>query len=297
MSGFNFDFKDIINEAHDVVVVTKALPISAPGPEIVYVNKALTELTGYSFEEAVGGDPRMLQSGGTDPETKAKIRRALRKQEAVRVTLKNYSKSGKSYWLEMIILPLKDSEGNVTHFAAIERDVTESKEREFKLDQLSRHDPLSGLLNRRAFDEAIELELSRFFKTDNVFTVLALDIDHFKAVNDTYGHDCGDKVLAYVASQLQELVRENDKCFRYAGDEFVVVLASQTLPEAEQASERLCNFFINNPMPYENKHLPITISCGAAASDGEQSMDEILKTADQRLYANKKSQNGMVFQL
>ena len=76
-----------------------------------------------------------------------------------------------------------------------------------------------------------------------------------------------------------------------------MVLASQTLPEAEQASERLCNFFINNPMPYENKHLPITISCGAAASDGEQNMDEILKTADQRLYANKKSQNGMVFQL
>jgi len=166
-----------------------------------------------------------------------------------------------------------------------------------QLEYMAHYDRLTGVANRRLMEVCISEELIRQRRYGVPFSVLFIDCNKFKAVNDTYGHDCGDKVLAYVASQLQELVRENDKCFRYAGDEFVVVLASQTLPEAEQASERLCNFFINNPMPYENKHLPITISCGAAASDGEQNMDEILKTADQRLYANKKSQNGMVFQL
>ena len=88
MSSFDFNFKDIINEASDVVVVTKAHPINSPGPEIVYVNKAFTALTGYSYEEAVGGDPRMLQSVDTNPETKTKIRNALVKKEPVRVTIK-----------------------------------------------------------------------------------------------------------------------------------------------------------------------------------------------------------------
>ena len=218
MSEFDFNFKDIIDEAHDVIVVTKATPISTPGPEIVYVNKAFTELTGYSFDEAVGNDPRMLQAADVDPETKAKVRRALRKQEPVRVTLKNYSKSGEGYWLEMNILPLKDVDGNVTHYAAIERDVTESKELEFKLDQLSRHDPLSGLLNRRAFDEAIELELSRFFKTENVFSVLALDLDHFKSINDKYGHQAGDRVIQKMSETCRLLFDDTGLVARWLSE-------------------------------------------------------------------------------
>ena len=171
MSGFSFDFRDIIEEAGDIIVVTKAWPITSPGPEIVYVNKAFTKLTGYSFEEAVGGDPRMLQSADTDLETRGKIRNALINQEPIRVAIKNYSKSGDGYWLDMNILPLRDSTGKVSHFVAIERDVTESKELEFKLDRLARHDSLSGLLNRRAFDELINIEVSHFLKIEKVFTV------------------------------------------------------------------------------------------------------------------------------
>jgi diguanylate cyclase (GGDEF)-like protein len=91
-----------------------------------------------------------------------------------------------------------------------------------------------------------------------------------------------------VAAQLEELIRENDRCFRYAGDEFVILLASQGYQEAILASKRLTDFFINNPMPYDNKTLEITISCGAAASDGEQTMHELLKKADQQLYLHKK---------
>lgn len=166
-----------------------------------------------------------------------------------------------------------------------------------QLEYMAHYDRLTGVANRRLMEVCINEELIRQRRYGVPFSLLFIDCNKFKAVNDTYGHDCGDKVLAYVANQLQALVRENDKCFRYAGDEFVVVLASQTLPEAEQASERLCNFFINNPMPYRQTHLPITISCGAAASNGEQTMDEILKLADQRLYASKKAQNSMVFKL
>ena len=166
-----------------------------------------------------------------------------------------------------------------------------------QLEYMAHYDRLTGVANRRLMEVCIGEELIRQRRYGVPFSLLFIDCNKFKAINDTYGHDCGDKVLAYVASQLQELVRENDKCFRYAGDEFVVVLASQTLPEAEQASERLCQFFNKNPMPYQNIRLPVSISCGAAASDGKQTMDELLKSADKNLYANKKANNGMVFKL
>lgn len=295
MSGFDFDFKDIINEAHDVIVVTKATPISSPGPEIVYVNKAFTKLTGYSFNEAVGGDPRMLQSGDTDPETKAKIRRALRKQEPIRVTIKNYSKTGEGYWLEMSILPLKDADGKVTHFAAIERDVTESKELEFKLDELSRHDPLSGLLNRRAFDEAIELELSRFFKTDKIFTVLALDIDHFKAVNDKYGHQAGDRVIKLVSETCELIFDDIAHVARTGGEEFTILIPEMDAQTSEPLAEQLRQKIAELTVLTDVGEITFTTSIGISeVGVHDKITSQILARADKALYEAKNTGRNRV---
>ena len=133
----------------------------------------------------------------------------------------------------------------------------------------------------------INEELIRQKRYGSYFSLLFIDCNKFKAINDTYGHDCGDKVLAYVASQLSELIRENDRCFRYAGDEFVIMLANQSFNEASLVAHRLCQFFIERPMPYQNKSLEVTISCGVATSNGSQTMDELLQIADQQLYLNK----------
>ena len=156
-----------------------------------------------------------------------------------------------------------------------------------QLEYMAHYDRLTGVANRRLMEVCISEELIRQKRYNVPFSVIFIDCNHFKKINDTYGHDCGDKVLTYVASQLKELIRENDKCFRYAGDEFVVVLASQTYDEAVLAAKRLSDFFINSPMPYEGKSLAITISCGVAASDGAKNMDELLKMADQQLYQQK----------
>ena len=157
-----------------------------------------------------------------------------------------------------------------------------------QLEYMAHYDRLTGVANRRLMEVSINEELIRQRRYKVPFSVLFIDCNKFKKINDTYGHDCGDKVLTYVATQLQELIRENDKCFRYAGDEFVITLASQTYQEALQACIRLTEFFQNNPMPYEGSYLPITISCGAAASDGKKTMDELLKEADKQLYQQKK---------
>jgi diguanylate cyclase (GGDEF)-like protein/PAS domain S-box-containing protein len=295
MSSFDFNFKDIINEASDVVVVTKAHPINSPGPEIVYVNKAFTALTGYSYEEAVGGDPRMLQSVDTNPETKTKIRNALVKKEPVRVTIKNYSKEGVGYWLEMNILPLKNTEGEVTHFVAIERDVTESKELEFKLDQMSRHDPLSGLLNRRAFDEAIELEMSRFFKTQKIFTVLALDIDHFKLVNDKYGHPAGDKVIQEVSKVCRKMFGSMGHIARTGGEEFTILLPEMDAFTAEPKAEALRKKISEIRVAADAGIIKFTSSIGVSEVGlHDKIASQILVRADKALYEAKETGRNRV---
>jgi diguanylate cyclase (GGDEF)-like protein len=156
-----------------------------------------------------------------------------------------------------------------------------------QLEYMAHYDRLTGVANRRLMEICIAEELVRQHRYGVCFSLLFIDCDKFKNINDQHGHDCGDKVLAYVATKLQGLIRENDSCFRYAGDEFVVVLASQNLPEAELAAKRLSQFFIKNPMPYQDISLPITITCGVASSNGKHSMSELLKEADRNLYQHK----------
>jgi len=159
-----------------------------------------------------------------------------------------------------------------------------------QLEYIANYDRLTGVANRRLMDISISEELIRQRRYGVSFALLFIDCNKFKKINDTYGHDCGDKVLVYVAKTIKTLIRENDRCFRYAGDEFVVTLASQNYNEALIAAKRLCQYFVQHPMPYEDNLLPITISCGVAVSDGKLTMNELLKKADQQLYLNKKMQ-------
>ena len=153
-----------------------------------------------------------------------------------------------------------------------------------QLEYMAHYDRLTGLANRRLMESTINEELIRQRRYGVPFSLLFIDCNKFKQINDTYGHDCGDKVLSYIADQLKLLIRENDHCFRYAGDEFVITLASQGRQEAEAAANRLCRFFKDNPMPYQGDKIHVTISCGLSESDGQKNMDELLKAADQHLY-------------
>ncbi len=158
-----------------------------------------------------------------------------------------------------------------------------------QLEYMANYDRLTGVANRRLMEESLNEELIRQRRYNLPFAVLFIDCNKFKYINDSYGHDCGDKALIYVAGELKRLIRENDKCFRYAGDEFVVTLAGQNEQEAKLVAHRLKEFFLLHPMRYEGNMLPITISCGVAASDGMQNIDTLLKKADKALYLDKKS--------
>ena len=295
MHEFNFDFKDVIEEAGDIVVITKAFPYSLPGPEIVYVNKAFTDLTGYSYEEAIGKNPRMLQKGDVNPKTKKIIRDALKNQQATRVTIRNYSKQGVGYWLEMSILPLRDNDGKVTHFAAIERDVTESKERELELDEMSRRDSLSGLLNRRAFDQILDDALLQFHENNEIFSVLAIDIDHFKLVNDQYGHHNGDRVIRTVADICKKVFRTTGSVGRTGGEEFSILISGKTAAEAELMAEHLRRNIEASTVATEQGEIKATTSIGVSQVETADTKPlEVMIRADTALYAAKHNGRNQV---
>lgn len=131
-------FKSILDQTTDIVIVTAVEPLDEPfGPKIIYVNQAFTGLTGYTKEEVLGKTPRILQGEKTDKKTLRQIRVALEKKEAIHVELLNYAKDQSEYWLNFTIIPIKDNNGYVKYFAAIEHDITERKKREEARSTLS----------------------------------------------------------------------------------------------------------------------------------------------------------------
>ncbi|MDJ0882064.1 MAG: diguanylate cyclase [Gammaproteobacteria bacterium] len=288
-------FKAIVEEANDIVIITKADPLDAPGPEIVYVNKAFTRLTGYTPEEAIGKNPRMLQTQSTDQDTTADIRRALDKEESIRVSIQNKSKTGDEYWLDMCIRPLTDENGKVTHFVAIERDITEQKELEHKLEELSKKDPMTGLNNRRAFDISIAEEFQRFQRSQSIFSILMIDIDNFKQINDQYGHAAGDEALEKMSDIFDLLFRNYDRPARMGGDEFCIILPDTSLDNAILTAERLRQMVAVASFSVSNENIKATVSVGVTCVDlNDVDYDDVVKRADQALYTAKENGRNQV---
>lgn len=288
-----FSFRDIVELAQDVVIVTLASPLDAPGPVIVYVNPAFTRLTGYSREEAVGQNPRILQGPLTSFHTTHEIREALNKAEPVHVAIEDYTKDGRTYWLDMSIMPLHNSRGEVTHFVAIERDVTRQKELEKQLADLAQRDPLTGLYNRRKFFAALDLAWVRFFDEGERFAIVSLDLDEFKAVNDTYGHDVGDLVLENVAAIVTKHCRSTDLAARLGGEEFSILMRDVNAAGAVEKAEEIRRAIEQTPIAIAGGPLHITASLGVAViKSDDNSTAELLKRADRALYESKlKSRN------
>ncbi|MDM7861089.1 diguanylate cyclase [Alteromonas sp. ASW11-36] len=318
-----FSAEDIVENTQDIVIVTEADTIDYPdGPKIVYVNKAFERLTGYSKAEAIGETPRILQGALTDAAAKQRIRGALLKREAISETLLNYDHQGRPYWIELSIFPLKNRRGDVTHFAAIERDVsqlrfqqeqlktrnadlkalkesleTKIKERTLtlkkataKLEKIAYYDPLTNLANRRFFSHLFDKQVKIARRREQNIGFAVIDIDDFKFINDNYGHDVGDRVLIEVAQVLSKSVRSEDSLCRYGGEEFVVCLSGTNKDEFEQCCRRLVESMRTICVTGKSNHIKISISLGMIVVSSQQAVEEqeVYRLADGLMYQAKK---------
>ena len=283
-------FRQFVDVAQDIVVITEAEPLDEPGPRIVYVNKAFTDLTGYTEQEALGRSPRFLQSADlTDPETRASVRRQLENGERFDGPILNFAKDGGAYWLDMHIFPLHDDDGRITHFAAIERDVTARTLRELELRSAANTDPLTGLFNRRALRHMIGSVWRNDPQTTNA--VVMLDIDGFKGLNDDHGHPAGDRVLSVLGEVLITSMRESDYPVRLGGDEFAMVLMDSSPSAADRVAQRLRGALADALADADLPDVTVGVGVATAARTG---LDALMKQADDALLQAKRGGRDQV---
>jgi diguanylate cyclase (GGDEF)-like protein/PAS domain S-box-containing protein len=263
---------------------------------IEYVNLKFTEVTGFTLDEVRGKTPQdTFGSSSTRPEIRAEHWQTILSGNEWRGDMVNCKKNGESYWAAVSISPITDSNGIITNFVSIHEDITVRKENEEKiqrlnagLEQLAMTDYLTNLYNRRYFMQRGTEEFKRARRNNQPLALLMMDIDHFKNVNDTYGHDAGDMALQQVAAALKSSLREIDILGRMGGEEFAVLLPNISLHEAAVLAERVRKTVAGTSVEIPGGLLTITISIGVAVLTDETSgIDNILKNADVAMYQAK----------
>lgn len=288
-------FQSLIQTTTDVVMVTDARPQDAGGPRIVYVNPAFEQLMGYPAAEILGQSPQILNGPETDKHTRYRIRKAMREGKNIRCEILKYAKDGQPRWLDVNLQPLRNSNGEITHFACIERDLSRYKKIERQLANMALFDSLTGTLNRPAFYQHAEKEFARSKRYYRPLAVIMLDIDHFKSINDRYGHSGGDQVLQIFAEACQEVIRSTDIMGRVGGEEFALLLPDTPLKSAFSLAERLRERINKYPYLAGDMLIEVTASLGVAElQQDDTDFRALLNRADSALYEAKHAGRNQV---
>ncbi|MFO7953263.1 diguanylate cyclase [Thioalkalivibrio sp.] len=213
--------------------------ITDPDGTITYVNAAFEEQTGYSRNEAVGRNPRFLQSGQQDAAFYREMWETLKRGDAFRGEFVNRRRDGNLMNMEQSISPVTDAYGRITHYVSISKDVTDRVRMEDEIRRLAHTDWLTGLANRLSLGNTLEAEMERSRRYGRPLSLIMFDIDHFKDFNDDYGHETGDDVLKRLADTVQVALREADALGRWGGEEFMIVVPETTGAGAEAMAEKL----------------------------------------------------------
>jgi diguanylate cyclase (GGDEF)-like protein/PAS domain S-box-containing protein len=274
-------------ETQEAMMVTDANGI------ILNVNRAFTETTGYPAEEAVGRMPRILKSGCHDADFYAGMWESLQCTGAWTGEIWDRRKNGEIYPNWALINAVKDNNGTITHYVAAYVDITDQKAATDEIERLAFYDPLTELPNRRLLLDRLQQELVSSERRGLTGALLFIDLDNFKALNDTLGHNKGDLLLRQVARRLVSCVRENDTVARLGGDEFVVLLKNLSMDVGEAAAQAKISgekiiATLNEAYQLDGHEHSSTPSIGVVLFNShEHPADELLKRADIALYQAK----------
>jgi len=267
--------------------------ITDPKGVIQYVNPKFTQLMGFSLEEAVGKTPRILKGGFLTRDFYKNMWDTIQEGREWHGLFHNRTKNGDLVWELASISPIRDDFGTITHFVGVKEDITELKRLQDQMAHMAHHDQLTGLPNRFLFLDRLGQMLAQAKRRDTTFAVLYLDLDDFKAVNDTRGHAAGDSLLTAVAQRLMGCVRETDTVSRMGGDEFTILLADiHDLADVERIVGMILKA-ISDPFTIGDGECNVGISIGVAIYplDGLDT-DPLLSAADSALYKVKADGRG-----
>ncbi len=267
-----------------------AILITAADGAIEYANRKFFELTGYTPDEAIGQNPRFLKAGDQPEEHYREMWERISSGNEWQGEFHNRAKDGRLFWEMAYISPIRDISGLITHFVAVKEDITERKLMEGKLTLMAHFDPLTGLPNRALFFDRVETAVNLARREKRRCAVMFLDLDGFKGINDTYGHETGDRLLCKIAGILKNSLRSSDTVARMGGDEFTILLYTMTNHnDAALVSQNILDI-LSHPLRIDDHICRIGASIGIAIfPDDAKEVEELVHGADTAMYSVKKS--------
>lgn len=275
-----------IEASANAIIVCRA---EAPDYPVEYVNPAFEKMTGYSFLEIRGKNLRIMHRADRDQKGLDEIRATIREKREGHAKLRNYRKDGSMFWTDIRIAPVRNEDGEVTHFVAVKYDITDTKKYEQELEYQANHDVLTGLPNRSLLLDRLRQSIAHAKRMDERFWVAFIDLDRFKYVNDTMGHSAGDQLLQQVARRLQSVIRETDTIARHGGDEFVLIIGANDTATTGTAIIQRIKDVLAQPIEVSGQEFFVTSSIGISAypADGDDT-ETLIKNADIAMYRAKE---------
>lgn len=287
---------------HAVAFETQeAILITDASENIVKVNEAFTRITGYEEDEIIGKTPRLLSSGKHDSSFYKAMWKALLGKGFWQGELWNKRKNGEIYAEHLTITTIRDTHGNTTHYLANFNDITTRKLLQEQILERAYHDPLTHLANRTILDENLPNIVEAHIKEHQFGALIFIDLDHFKELNDTFGHDAGDMLLIQAANRLKDTTRQKDTVVRLGGDEFIVLLEnlgnnkhyalSQARSIATKILSRICEPYA---LAHGNYLIGASIGFTLFGEIPSKDAQTLLKEADLAMYRAKDNGRNQI---
>jgi len=272
----------VFHETHEGIIITDAKGV------IVNVNPAFCEITGYSLEEVIGKSHSILKSGKQSREFYVEMWKVLNAKKGWQGEVWNRKKSSEIYAELLTISSILDDKGNIQHFVGIFTDITHSKQQQEKLVQMAHFDVLTQLPNRILLSDRYTQAVAQSKRNKNLLAVCFLDLDNFKPVNDTYGHNIGDELLIEVAKRIKASIRDDDTVSRQGGDEFVLLLGDiKSTTHCEQVLQRII-LPLTQVYLINDHSINISASIGVSLYPSDNTdLDVLMRHADQAMYQAK----------
>ncbi|NMP30200.1 EAL domain-containing protein [Thalassotalea sp. M1531] len=273
---------------------SEAVMITDRNNQIILVNRALEELTGYGKSELYGREPSIFSSGKHEKSFYRNMWHCLENYGVWRGELYNKRKSGEIFPEELSLSVVKDEHGIVTNYVAVFRDITQWKETEKRLTFYANKESLTGLANRRAFIETLDKHVMFGERFQVPFTVLFIDVNRFKEINDIYGHELGDKLLVAVGRRLLNIINNDDFVCRYGGDEFTVVLPEYDIEASKKVAAKVQQA-LNTSFNIDKVSLDVGVSIGLAQyPESGVNATEILRNANHAMLRVKTAGSAKI---
>jgi diguanylate cyclase (GGDEF)-like protein/PAS domain S-box-containing protein len=277
----------VFEHAREGILITDAERV------IIDINPAFTQITGYTRDEAIGNKPDLLASGRHDTAFYAAMWREIREQGHWTGEIWDRRKNGEIYPERLSITAINSSEGVISHYLGVFSDISLIKRQEQQLQHLAQHDALTGIPNRVLLADRMRQAIAQSRRNGKLLAVCYLDLDGFKPINDTHGHEVGDRLLVEMARRMSDTLRSGDTVARLGGDEFVLLLQGLTDSEECEATLNRLLAVINLPTHVDDQSLNLSASIGVSLyPSDDQDPDTLLRHADQAMYSAKQCGRG-----